>query len=170
MQANRGHPVMGPLKIRSRCQNPFQRGDGFSMLEILRRAPQDPCPGQMSLRQCRVERQGPAAVVFRLLQPSALRVEARSPCSSTHRTAWHVPAQIRDRARRLVDKCSMALRSGFRLIGVTLAQARHEFVITLPGRCCIGRETSAQPAETGFAAIPRPGAQFRPAPRRRCPA
>ena len=77
---------MGPLKIGSSCQNPFQRGDGISMLEILRRALQDPCPGQMSLGQCRVERQSPAAVVFRLLQPSALRVEteAATSGSATH--------------------------------------------------------------------------------------
>ena len=66
---------MSTLEIRSRDQHLFQRGDGFRVLKVFRRAPQDPRARQMSLRQRRVERQGQAAVVFRSLQPRALRVE-----------------------------------------------------------------------------------------------
>jgi addiction module HigA family antidote len=40
--ANRGHAVMSPLEIRSCGQHQFQRGDGFRVLEVLRRAPQAP--------------------------------------------------------------------------------------------------------------------------------
>ena len=64
------------LEIRLHGQNLLQRFEGLSVLETLRRAPQDKCPRQMSLRQHGVKHQGPAAVVFRLLQPSGPRVEA----------------------------------------------------------------------------------------------
>ena len=50
MGTNRGHPVMGPLKIGSSCENLSERGDGLGVLEIPRRAPQDPRSSQMSLR------------------------------------------------------------------------------------------------------------------------
>src|SRR5580692_6007561 len=76
MHTNRCHPVMGPLKIRLCCQYLLQRRDGVSVLEIFRWTPQNPSPGKMSLWQCRVEFQGLLTMVFRLLHPSALRVEA----------------------------------------------------------------------------------------------
>ena len=100
VHANRGHAVMSPLEIRSCGQHLFQRGDGFRVLEVLRRAPQDPRARQMSLRQHRVERQGPAAMVLRLLQPRALRVELEVHVHRHEGQEWHAPARIPGRARR----------------------------------------------------------------------
>ena len=64
------------LKIWLHGQNLLQRFEGLSVLKTLRRAPQDKFPPHMSLRQRGVKHQGPAAVVFRLLQPGGPRVEA----------------------------------------------------------------------------------------------
>ena len=50
MPTYRRHPVVGPLIIRLRHQNLFQCRDGIGVLEILGRAPQDECPGRVSLR------------------------------------------------------------------------------------------------------------------------
>src|SRR6266446_340479 len=74
MQTDPGHPVMGSLEIRSPGQYLFQSGHGLRVLKVLGRAPQDPGPRQVSLRQRRVQGEGTAAVVVRLLQPRALRI------------------------------------------------------------------------------------------------
>jgi hypothetical protein len=72
VQTNRRHPIVGTVEIRLRRQHPFERRDRFSVLEILRRTPEDRRPGPMALGQRGFQVERPLAVVFRLLQPYPL--------------------------------------------------------------------------------------------------
>jgi len=76
VKTNRRDPIVGLLEIWLNGQHLPQRFESLSMLDILRRAPKNKCPRQMSLRQGGIKHQSSAAVVFRLLQPAGPRVEA----------------------------------------------------------------------------------------------
>src|SRR3984893_12315230 len=129
MHTNRCHPVMGPLKIGLCCQNLLQWRDGVSLLEILGWPPQNPRPCKMSLWQCRVEFQRPLTMVFRLLHPSVLRVKAEM-----HVCRDIGQRSVRQRTFGLALNGSRQMLDGvlqdFRPICVTLAETRHEFVIS----------------------------------------
>ena len=101
MQTNRGHPVMGPLKlgctartcssaaIASACWKFFA---GLHRIKARAKCPSGNAGSSI---------EGPAAVVFRLLQPRRAAGRIRSAFASRHETARRAPAQIRGHARRL---------------------------------------------------------------------
>ena len=130
VQTDRGHPVVGPVKIGPGGQNLFQGCNSIRVLKILRRAPEDRRPSPMSLGQPRIQREGSLAVVLGFLQPRPLRVVSEMDLHSHLRQPGVRQREFRIALHSARQMCRGALQR-VQPIGVALAQARHEIVVRL---------------------------------------
>ena len=75
MREDCAETIVGVREILLQGKRPPQFGDGFEVLEVLRRSPQQESVGNVSLGQIGVDFECPAAVKLRLFEPCAGWIE-----------------------------------------------------------------------------------------------